>query len=239
MALGFLGVVEAEVKEVVEVEAVEMAPARWRWFMSEATPSMAELPPKARLGWSWVRGKAWVSWSTHTHEREKGGWGKRGKKKSVVFAQTTKKERKNGRAYLVGGIAREDDAAVVPVLEDVLLEGERGGAGAAPPDLAKQQRLGDGPVGDELGEGLGVGVGVAPAVRPGEGLVEAEDDEEVDGVGLRGGEEGEPLVVGDDEVALAELGDRGGHHDERLPLGPESCAGWRGGVSQSVETPER
>ena len=60
---------------------------------------------------------------------------------------------------------------------------------------------------------LGVLVRVARSLGPGEGLVDPEDEEEVDPVGLREGEEGVALVRDHGEVALPEFGDAGGDAD--------------------------
>lgn len=86
--------------------------------------------------------------------------------------------------HLVHGIARQNDPAVMPVLQDALFECNHTGAGSALPDLGEDDIVGDGLVHDELGERVDIGVGVALPPRPSVRLVPAEDDKEVDGVWL-------------------------------------------------------
>ena len=111
-------------------------------------------------------------------------------------------------------VTGEDDAPVMPVGKDALLQGDEGAAGAALPQLAKDQGVRDGMVGKLLGQVLGILVRVVGALRPGEGLVHAEDEEEVGPIWLRERQQGTPRAVDDGDIPIAKLGDVGGHADQ-------------------------
>lgn len=99
------------------------------------------------------------------------------------------------------------------MIQHPLLQGHQTPSDPPLPQLPKHHRAGHSVVSELLRRLLGVLVRIARSLGPGEGLVDAEDEEEVDPVGLREGEEGVALVGDHIEVALAEFGDAGGDAD--------------------------
>ena len=88
-------------------------------------------------------------------------------------------------SYLVRTVPSQSDPPMVPVIQDTFFNGDKSPTIPLFPDLTEYQRWRDRMVGNASSEPFSIFVGIALPLWPSEGIIEANEDEKEDTIGLR------------------------------------------------------